>query len=164
MPICNSPTEIFDYLKFLYTDKFEQHIKIDLARTCIGNESFKRPHLEGNNPLYNVVNAYAHYDEEIGYCQGMCFIAALLLHYLKNEEDAFFCLIHVLKVHDWRGCFADHTPKLMAFLEFLDGVLEISYNNIYNHIMEEIEISISPAFISNIQTIFIRDCPHKVAS
>lgn len=80
----------------------------------------------------------------------MCFIAALLLHYLKNEEDAFFCLIHVLKVHDWRGCFADHTPKLMSFLDFLDGVLEISYNNIYNHIMEEIEISISPAFISNI--------------
>ena len=148
----------------MYDEKCERGIKIDLKRTCIGNEDFKRPHLEGANPLYNVVNAYAHYDEEIGYCQGMCFIAALLLHYLKDEEDAFFCLIHVLKIHDWRGCFAEETPKLISFLDFLDVVLESAYDKIYNHIMEEIEISISPAFISNIQTIFIRDCPHKVAT
>lgn len=85
MPVCNSPTEIFEYLKSQYTEKVEYGIKIDLPRTCIGNEAFKRPHKEGDNPLYNVVNAYAHYDDEIGYCQGMCFIAALLLHYLKSE-------------------------------------------------------------------------------
>ena len=88
----------------------------------------------------------------------------MLLHYLKDEEDSFFCLIHVLKVHDWRGCYAPETPKLIQFLEFLDCVLESAYTEIYKHIMDEIEISISPAFISNIQTIFIRDCPHKVAT
>ena len=80
----------------------------------------------------------------------------MLLHYLKDEEDSFFCLIHVLKVHDWRGCYAPETPKLIQFLEFLDCVLESAYTEIYKHIMDEIEISISPAFISNIQTIFIR--------
>lgn len=150
MPLCNTPSEVYTYYKSLYTEKYERGIKIDLNRTCSGNEAFKRPHLEGNNPLYNVVNAYAHYDSEIGYCQGICFIAALLLHYLKDEEQSFYCLIHVLKVHDWRGCFAEETPKLIAFLDFLDCVLESAYDEIYQHIMNEIEISISPAFISNI--------------
>ena len=61
---------------------------------------------------------------------------------MKDEEDAFFCLIHVLKIHDWRGCFAEETPKLISFLDFLDVVLESAYDNIYHHIMEEIEIRI----------------------
>jgi len=118
-------------MKSLYNEDYERIIKIDLKRTCIGNEAFMRPHLEGNNPLYNVVNAYAHYDKEIGYCQGMCFIAALLLQHLKDEEDAFFCLIHVLKVHDWRGCFDEKTSKLISFLDFFDKVLESAYADIY---------------------------------
>ena len=88
MPVCNSPGEVYDFLKSLYTADIERRIKIDLYRTCAGNEDFKKPHLEGQNPLYNVVNAYAHYDLEIGYCQGICFIAALLLHYIKDEQDA----------------------------------------------------------------------------
>ena len=32
------------------------------------------------------------YNQEIGYCQGMSQIAALLLIYLNEEEDAFWAL------------------------------------------------------------------------
>lgn len=35
--------------------------------------------------------AYSMYNQEVGYCQGMSQIAALLLMYL-NEEDAFWAL------------------------------------------------------------------------
>ena len=113
MPTCQTPSQVYEYYKSQYNEAYERQIKKDLERTCAGNELFKKPHLDGSNPLYNVVNAYAHYDIEIGYCQGICFIAALLLHYLKEEQDAFFCLVHVLKVHDWRGCYAPETPKLI---------------------------------------------------
>lgn len=36
--------------------------------------------------LYNVLAAYSIYNTEIGYCQGMASIAALLLMHFKDEE------------------------------------------------------------------------------
>ena len=38
---------------------------------------------------------YAALDVEVGYCQGMGFLAALFLTYM-TEEDAFYCLVAVL--------------------------------------------------------------------
>ena len=51
----------------------------------------------------------------------------------------------------------------MGFLEFLKCVLETAYPDVYKHIAAEIDESLVPVFTSNIQTIFIRDCPKKVA-
>ena len=36
----------------------------------------------GNNKLYNVLKAYANYDNEVGYVQGMNYLAGLLLLYI----------------------------------------------------------------------------------
>lgn len=36
--------------------------------------------------LYNVLAAYSVYNTEVGYCQGMSTVAALLLMYLSDEE------------------------------------------------------------------------------
>ena len=44
--------------------------------------------------LFHVLGAYSMYNTEVGYCQGMSQIAALLLMYL-NEEVSL--LLHVLK-------------------------------------------------------------------
>jgi hypothetical protein len=35
--------------------------------------------------LYNVLNVYTLYREDIGYCQGMNFLAAVLLFHLEEE-------------------------------------------------------------------------------
>lgn len=70
----------------------------DLKRTCLGNEDFMIDPIKGNNPLYNVLTAYAHYDTEVGYVQGMNFIVAMLLHVVENEEDSFYCLVHLMHV------------------------------------------------------------------
>jgi TBC1 domain family member 10 len=47
--------------------------------------------------LRNVLQMYAKTDNEVGYCQGMAFIAGLLLTYMP-EEDAFYCFLAALKV------------------------------------------------------------------
>ena len=36
--------------------------------------------------LYNILAAYSIYNTEIGYCQGMSTVTALLLMYLSDEE------------------------------------------------------------------------------
>lgn len=52
---------------------------------------------EGQDSLRNVLQMYARTDNEVGYCQGMAFIAGLLLTYMP-EEDAFYCFMAALKV------------------------------------------------------------------
>lgn len=47
---------------------------------------FKEDLKAGNNKLFNVLKAYANYDNEVSYVQGMNYIVALLLLYIQDEE------------------------------------------------------------------------------
>lgn len=56
-------------------------IKKDIHRTFPAHDYFKEAGGVGQDTLFNISKAYAVYDTEIGYCQGLTFIAAsLLLH------------------------------------------------------------------------------------
>lgn len=62
----------------------EKMITRDLARTFPKLEFFKNPYGSGQESLFNVMKAYSLYDSEVGYCQGLSFIAGtLLLHVYK---------------------------------------------------------------------------------
>ena len=49
--------------------------------------------------------AYANFDREIGYVQGMNYIVALLLVYIRDEEQVFWCLHQVMAKYSWRLVF-----------------------------------------------------------
>merc|ERR1719503_461981 len=51
-------------------------IEIDIARTFPELKSFDQTN---QNQLWRVLNAYASYNPTLGYCQGMNFVAGLLL-------------------------------------------------------------------------------------
>jgi hypothetical protein len=69
------------------------------------SQDFALPVESGQNRLYNLLKAYTTYDAEIGYCQGMNFIAALLLAHIPNEEDAFWVFVHIMFEKGWRDIF-----------------------------------------------------------
>lgn len=50
----------------------------------------------GQRMLFNILRAYAVYDNEVGYTQGMSGLGALLLMYM-SEEDAFWCLVTLMQ-------------------------------------------------------------------
>lgn len=59
----------------------ENVIQRDIARTFPAHDFFKEAGGLGQDSLYRVSKAYAVYDTEVGYCQGLSFLAAtLLLH------------------------------------------------------------------------------------
>lgn len=58
--------------------------------------------------------AYSVYNQEVGYCQGMSQIAALLLMYM-DEEDAFWALSALMA--DTK--YAMHGKKVLQFLVLL---------------------------------------------
>lgn len=52
---------------------------------------------EGQQRLRRCLTAYALHNADVGYCQGMNFIAAVLQLHLPEEEDAFWCLDVIVK-------------------------------------------------------------------
>lgn len=68
-----------------------RQIDLDVNRTYRDHIMFRERYGLKQQALFNVLGAYSVYNLEIGYCQGMSQIAALLLMYL-NEEDAFWAL------------------------------------------------------------------------
>ena len=50
---------------------------MDMQRTYLGHYYFHEQ--EARDSLYKICKAYSIYDEEVGYCQGLSFIIAVLL-------------------------------------------------------------------------------------
>lgn len=67
-----------------------ESIRIDLPRTFPDNIFFENHDIRLK--LFNVLIAYAHHNKEVGYCQGLNYIAGLLLIVTKNEEWSFWLL------------------------------------------------------------------------
>ena len=80
----------------------EADIIRDIGRTFPAHVAYQQRHGAGQRSLYNVLKAYAVYDKEVGYVQGMGFVAATALLYM-GEEDTFWLLVALLKG-------AMHTP------------------------------------------------------
>lgn len=77
-------------LAWKYSPDIRQ-IDLDVNRTYREHIMFRERYNSKQCELFNVLGAYSVYNLEIGYCQGMSQIAALLLMYL-DEEDAFWAL------------------------------------------------------------------------
>ncbi|XP_057859886.1 uncharacterized protein LOC131068664 isoform X2 [Cryptomeria japonica] len=63
---------------------------------------------EGHASLRRVLVAYSFRDSRVGYCQGMNYVAALLLLVMKTEEDAFWMLAVLLENVLFNDCYADN--------------------------------------------------------
>ncbi|XP_057653343.1 growth hormone-regulated TBC protein 1 [Diorhabda carinulata] len=66
-------------------------IQIDLPRTFPENIYFSN-HEYLPKELFNVLGTFAHQNQEVGYCQGLNYIAGLLLLATKDEEATFWLL------------------------------------------------------------------------
>ena len=79
-------TNIYSKLCEFPNEKAITDIKKDVERTMGDLELWGEDLNCGNNKLFNVLKAYANYDNEIGYVQGMNYLVALLLFYISDEE------------------------------------------------------------------------------
>lgn len=66
--------------------------------------------------LYRLLRAYAAYDPEIGYCQGMNFVAgAVLLYLAPGESDAFAAMVVLMQERGLRGHYT-HDMRMLQVL------------------------------------------------
>ncbi|XP_041935610.1 growth hormone-regulated TBC protein 1-A-like isoform X2 [Alosa sapidissima] len=73
--------------------KLEETIRLDMHRTFPDNVLFRSSSDSGlQTSLYNVLLAYGHHNKDVGYCQGMNFIAGYLIIITKDEEKSFWLM------------------------------------------------------------------------
>ncbi|XP_053718944.1 USP6 N-terminal-like protein isoform X1 [Synchiropus splendidus] len=112
-----------------------RQIDLDVNRTYRDHIMFMHRYDVKQQALFHVLTAYSMYNMEVGYCQGMSQITALLLIYM-NEEDAFWALVKLLsgQKHAMHGFFVPGFPKLMRFQEHHDRILKKMMPKLKQHL------------------------------
>ena len=81
----NHSPELYHRLISLKNEEDDFCIGKDLPRTLTYIKNCNKNPEEARIKLYNVLKAYSSYDLEIGYCQGINYLAAMLLTHIKDE-------------------------------------------------------------------------------
>ncbi|XP_043944238.1 USP6 N-terminal-like protein isoform X2 [Protopterus annectens] len=112
-----------------------RQIDLDVNRTYRDHIMFRERYGVKQQALFHVLAAYSIYNTEVGYCQGMSHITALLLMYM-NEEDAFWALVKLMSgpKHSMHGFFVPGFPKLLRFQQHHDKILKKLMSKLKHHL------------------------------
>lgn len=92
----------------------------------------------GQAKLRRVLRAYGTYDPEVGYCQGMNFIAAMFITFV-TEEEAFWLLVQVMNARPcrMRGLFLDGMSEAHQVLYVAERLIERFLPRLHRHFQRE---------------------------
>jgi hypothetical protein len=108
---------------------------VDVPRTFPQEELGKE--LSFQTSLKNILVAYANADEEIGYVQGMNFLAGMFLFY-QAEEAAFWSFYALMSRgnNPHRRVFLRDLPELIVLAQVTDKLIEQRFPNIWTAFKE----------------------------
>ncbi|XP_018593495.1 TBC1 domain family member 1 isoform X7 [Scleropages formosus] len=117
----------------------QQHaILIDLGRTFPTHPYFAAQLGAGQLSLYNLLKAYSLLDPEVGYCQGLSFVAGVLLLHM-GEEEAFQMLKFLMYDMGLRRQYRPDMIILQIQMYQLSRLLHDYHRDLYCH-LEQHEI------------------------
>ncbi|XP_025778175.1 TBC1 domain family member 1 isoform X3 [Puma concolor] len=136
----------------------QQHaILIDLGRTFPTHPYFSAQLGAGQLSLYNILKAYSLLDQEVGYCQGLSFVAGILLLHM-GEEEAFHMLKFLMFEMGLRKQYRPDMIILQIQMYQLSRLLHDYHRDLYNH-LEEHEIGPSLYAAPWFLTVFASQFP-----
>ena len=114
-------------------NKAVEQIRLDLARTLTHHRMFEEKGGEGQTRLLRVLKAYSYHNPSVGYCQGMSYLAAILLTVLP-EEEAFHGLCVV--VGGMEGYFVPTMWELLEDGKIFKNMLAARLPDVHAHLDE----------------------------
>lgn len=121
------------------------------------------------------MKAYAQFDPEVGYAQGMNIIAANILVNLnpqndkefndlefitEYEEQAFWILVFIMQCKEWRQFFLPGTPGIFTKLEKFKNILKTKLDYVYQH-FDFLDVDFQLCFGTYFFTLLLYQTPQK---
>ena len=94
----------------------------------------------------NILKAVAYKKPQINYCQGMNYIAAFLLEYIEDEEEAFFYFLGIIQNTEYGELFLNDLIKLKQFFYILERLINMYMPELYIYLKNS---GISSSFFSS---------------
>eukprot|EP00467_Chlorarachnion_reptans_P004445 CAMPEP_0114525526 /NCGR_PEP_ID=MMETSP0109-20121206/22480_1 /TAXON_ID=29199 /ORGANISM="Chlorarachnion reptans, Strain CCCM449" /LENGTH=486 /DNA_ID=CAMNT_0001707131 /DNA_START=121 /DNA_END=1581 /DNA_ORIENTATION=+ len=138
-------------------------IQADIPRTFPQLKFFHKGGTH-HEPLMEVLQSYVCYRPDVGYVQGMSYLAAILLLNMPTF-DAFQCLANLLNQDIYFVFFRMDVNKMNTHLDVYQTLLKEKLPNLYKH-FEEIEIKPGMYLYEWLLTIYSRslkiDIAHRI--
>ncbi|KAF2284844.1 hypothetical protein P3X46_012104 [Hevea brasiliensis] len=135
-----------------------RQIDHDLPRTFPGHPWLDTP--EGHATLRRVLVAYSFRDSDVGYCQGLNYVAALLLLVMKTEEDAFWMLAVLLENVLVNDCYTNNLSGCHVEQRVFKDLLVKECPRIAAH-LEELEFDVSLVATEWFLCLFSKSLPSE---
>ena len=134
-----------------------EEIKRDVNRTFY-TDKFK----SGNGKLFliNILSALAFIRPEIGYCQGMNFIAGALIDLIEEEEKVFWIFLSFIDNIDMNLLYLKNMPDYSIRLFQLNYFIKLYFPDLFNHFKRN-QITPDLIFSKWILTIFANYLPFQ---
>lgn len=111
-----------------------KQIDLDLDRTFYDHKNLMEKGGEGQQILWNILAVYARVNPKVGYCQGMAYIAAVLLMNM-DEEDAFWAFYVLMKSKDhFDGYFSENLARVQHEAAIFEEVIGIALPDLSEHV------------------------------
>uniref|UniRef100_A0A7N8YC40 RAB GTPase activating protein 1-like n=1 Tax=Mastacembelus armatus TaxID=205130 RepID=A0A7N8YC40_9TELE len=134
---CHDNRDLLEHYRILITKDSAQESVItrDIHRTFPAHDYFKDSDGDGQDSLYKICKAYSVYDEEIGYCQGQSFLAAVLLLHMP-EEQAFCVLVKIMYEYGLRALYKNNFEDLHCKFYQLERLMQEQLPDLWSHFQE----------------------------
>lgn len=132
----------------------------DLPRTFPSHPWLDNP--EGQASLRRVLVGYSFRDAEVGYCQGLNYVAAMLLLVMKTEEDAFWMLAVLLENVLVSDCYTDNLSGCHVEQRVFKDLLAKKCPRIAAH-LEAMEFDVSLVATEWFLCLFSKSLPSETA-
>ena len=108
----------------------------DITRTFPHVSIFRMHEGKGMQMLFNVLKAISSKFPEVGYVQGLGFMAGLLLTYM-GEQEAFWLMAHLLDQPHIKGLYVEKMPELHKSCYILLRLIKKYLPKLFAHLYEE---------------------------
>jgi ankyrin repeat protein len=118
--------------------KWTTQIDLDVNRAARNHMMFRERYGKGQRALFSILKAYSSFDTDVGYCQGMSDMTALLLKYV-TEEEAYWMLASLMTSGKWkmRELFLPGFPKLQQAFFVHEALLSQYSPTLAHHLTKE---------------------------
>lgn len=136
-------------------------IPLDLPRTfpCLSFFQIGGP---CHGPLGQVLEAYVCFRPDIGYVQGMSYLAAVMLLYM-DTFPAFCCLANLLNTPILVCFYRMDMPRIHKYVSVLNSIIAEHIPAVYNH-LASLDIPTEFYIIDWILTLFSKALPLDIAT